>query len=460
MNADSFDIGGVRRVAVLGFGRSGRGAAKLASCKGFRVAVVDEGAGPELEKSAGACPFPGCEFVLGWKGGPLPAADLVVTSPGIPDGSPLLAAASSLGAPVISELEFGSLFSSAPIIAVTGTNGKTTTTELVTALISALGLRTVSAGNIGVPLSEISSSGEKYDFIVTEVSSFQLDRSYRFAPASAAVLNITSDHMNRYAGTDAYAESKFRIFRNIPSPERCLIRSDLAGYWNSFMGTPARPATFSGTDEAADYHSNRNLEIVRRSGGRDEILFCAADANLKGLHNVENILAAVALVLAAVPDADVAAMAAAALSFKAGEHRLEVIYCSGGITYINDSKATNPDSVVVALRTVGGRRNVCLVAGGLDKNMDFSPILSEKDKIKAIFLAGECKNKLASALGRDIVCNVFVKFEDAVLAACANAESGDVVLLSPGCASMDMFKDYKERGRKFIHIINQEVVRK
>ncbi|OGV57058.1 MAG: UDP-N-acetylmuramoylalanine--D-glutamate ligase [Lentisphaerae bacterium GWF2_50_93] len=438
-------------ILILGLGISGRAAISLALKLGSNVTAVDEKNSPELAKyKRSLSKNRRLKIIPGWKGGWLPASGLTVISPGISATSPLGKAAYASGVPVISELEFGARHCRTPIIAITGTNGKTTTTELTCHLINSLGFKAETAGNIGVPLSESVLRYKQPEYYVVEASSFQLDACSSFAPVAAAILNITSDHMNRYGTETDYVKSKFSIFRNMKSGGGKIIRSDLVEYWRKLGYGGEKPVIFSSAKSGADYYFDGKDVFVK---GRKFMRF--SDTNLIGTHNAENLLASLALVFSAVPGASRGRLIKGAKSFKTGPHRLELVLKKNGITCINDSKATNPDSTVVALKAVGGRKNVCLIAGGLDKKMDFSPILGEKNRIKAAFLIGECKKKLANLWKNDISCTIFNCFDEAVLAACDKAESGDVVLLAPGCASMDMFKDYKDRGKKFTDIINR-----
>ncbi len=440
----------IKNVIVLGLGISGRAAVELAVEKGFKVYAFDERTSPEIEDFMKSLGNNRIAFHPEWKTGKLPDADLIVISPGISKTSPLGQAAMKSKIPVVGELGFGFRFCKTPILAVTGTNGKTTTTELTCHLLNSIGRKSTVSGNIGIPISKSVLDPDKYDFLVVETSSFQLDTSANFAPEAAVILNITSDHMNRYETEEDYTKSKFSVFRNIKSPENKIIRSDLLPYWNKFFPGAVKPTMISCSDETAEYCFNSNGEIKVRGNSFIEL----SETQLTGAHNAENLLASLALIFSVIPEPPLALLKKGICEFRTGAHRLEIVGKKNGITYINDSKATNPDALIVALRAVGARKNVCLIAGGLDKNMDFAPVLTEKDRIKAVFLVGECKNKLENLWKNDISCVIFKTFEDAVIAACDKAESGDVVLLSPGCASMDMFKDYKDRGNKFTLIIN------
>lgn len=448
-----------KKVIILGLGVSGQSALKLAIQKGLSVFAADENNSPELTAIKEQYEQKNVSINPGWKEKKLPDADFIVISPGINEKSLLGKASTLSGLPIISELEFGFYHSRCPILAVTGTNGKTTVTELTSHLLNATGRKSEAAGNIGVPLSEAAINSGHLDFLVVEVSSFQLERCHYFAPFSAALLNISSDHIDRHLNLSDYIKTKFRIFKNITSKEHMIIRSDLLDAWHRFIDKHNNPVTFSATDCNTDFYLSDNKTISFRKNGKRQHFLNMAETRLTGLHNTENIMASLALVFSVIPSPPLQSIKEALCEFRAGQHRLELIMESNRIRYINDSKATNPDALIAALRSVGDKKNVCLIAGGLDKKMDFSAVLNEADKIKSIFLMGECKKKLASLWESAINCVMYNSFEDAVLAACSKAEPGDVVLLSPGCASMDMFKDYKERGEKFKNLIKRRIIK-
>ncbi len=416
------------KFAVLGKGVSGRSAEALAGALGGEVCFFEDGA---FEVEA------------------LRACGLIVVSPGIPPKSPLYQAAAASGVEMISELEFAARHFPGRILAITGTNGKTTTTELTVHLLCGLGLNAVSAGNIGNGWSELTAeiiTGKReVPFAVVEVSSFQLELARDFAPEAAVVLNLASDHLDRYHGSmEEYAAVKNRIFANVPVQHRILGESLLKSPLRGLLTLPA--------------DGNR---IVSPDGDRIELdgrlIIRLSETKLKGAHNRENLLAALELVRCACGNEALFGeeIRAAMKSFSPGEHRLEVVAERGGVVFINDSKATNPHAVIAALNAVGKDHNVHLILGGLDKGMDFAELLPGAKFIRKAYLMGQSREKILSALQEAYPCECFDSFEATVKAATDTAVSGDVVMLSPACASMDMFKNYKERGERFRQIVRK-----
>lgn len=409
----------MKQCLILGDGVSGRAARRLAELLGMKAEILSDPAPVPPDEAVEKC-------------------SLIVTSPGVPPlTSPLWQAAARRAdrgeAEFISELEFG--FRNLPrrrCIAITGTNGKTTTTELVCHLLNAVGVPAVPAGNIGVPLADIAADMREgklppETFPVVEVSSFQLERADTFAPVAAALLNLESDHINRYAGGfEEYCEVKRRIFRHVPEENRVFG-----------LSLPA----------------SRRVEVRegRLFADNRELIDLAATC-LNALHNRENLAAAVELCLRILPEGGVfrQEFLDAIRAFEPGHHRLEVVAERNGIRYVNDSKATNPASVLAALRTLPRRRCAVLLLGGLDKGMDFTPLLEEKERIRFAVLYGACRASIAAVLDGNIpFAECGTDFEKAVMTAAGHALPGDTVLLSPACASMDMFRDYRERGDRF-----------
>ncbi|OGV50753.1 MAG: UDP-N-acetylmuramoylalanine--D-glutamate ligase [Lentisphaerae bacterium GWF2_52_8] len=441
----------VEKIIVLGFGRSGKAAALLARSKGAEVLVLDEKDTESLRADSSSLSAAGIEVRLGYSGEPLPRCALIVSSPGIPGNSAMMRAAADTRAPIASELEYGFRHSQCRVLAITGTNGKTTTTELTVHLLKALGLRAEAAGNIGVPLSEFAESSASLDFLVTEVSSFQLELCESFQPAAAVILNISSDHQDRYPNFADYAKTKFRIFDKMkPGPGIILGRS-VEEKWGRLLSSLFTPVLISTASDSSDF----SLCGTRIRHNKLGAILDMAETLLAGAHNAENMMAALALVQAVAGSEELRkpALLAAARSFRTDAHRLELVAEDGGIRFINDSKGTNPDAVVVALRALGGEKNVCLILGGLDKDMDFSLLNAQSRHVKRAEIMGQCRNKIASAVGAAMPFTIHESFQSAVFAACRAALPGDVVMLSPGCASMDMFKNYRERGDRFKELV-------
>ena len=408
---------------ILGGGLSGKAAERLAASLGFSTAILSDSPGLDADAAVAE-------------------ADLIVTSPGMkPLVSPLWQAAMRRAGKgqceFISELEFGFRNWPGKLLAITGTNGKTTTTELTAALLTAAGVEARTAGNIGLPLSELAADLREGKLSpdalpVVEVSSFQLERCDTFAPFAAALLNLESDHVDRYAGGFAeYAAVKQRIFDRV-APENRV-------YGLSMDSPVPRRVTLYGDALMID---------------EEEVLIDLGNTALSAVHNRENLAAAVELCLRVLPLETVLSpeFRLAIHMFQPGRHRQELVCEKNGVRYVNDSKATNPASTVAALRAIPG--TVVLLLGGLDK--DFSPLAPFADRIRFAVLYGECRAKIAAALPESIpTADCGMEFERAIRTACDHAQPGDTVLLAPACASMDMFRDYKERGARFAAFVKQ-----
>ena len=449
-------------VLVLGLGASGKAAARLALACGATCHGLDAGTGESLAERAAELRRLGATVDLDWPPGKgLPAADLIVISPGIAIGSAMGQQACSTRAPVISELEFGSRFCSCPLLAVTGTNGKTTTVELTTHLLSAAGLRVRSAGNIGLPLSACAAESDQLDALVVEVSSFQLEAIDRFRPAAAALLNVTPDHYDRHGGPAPYLAAKLALFRNMPDASTMVFRHDLVaapGIRELLRERTGAPLLFSPEPRAgcALFREAGTL-CERQADGAVRHLLDVDELALLGEHNVENALAALALARLA---GQCPAQAALALpTFQPSAHRLELVAEIDGVRFVNDSKATNVDAMCRALETVAATCQgppVLLIAGGVDKDIDFSMALPKLEKhVRRAFLIGTCKGRLVKEWHDVVSCSEFLTLADAVSAAASLAIPGDVVLLSPGCASQDMFRNYAHRGNEFRALVER-----
>ena len=436
----------MKKALILGYGISGQAAARLALHDGYSVTVLDERQPAVPEKYS---------LIPNWTPAvPLEKYDIAVISPGISIHSAMAEAVRKSGTPICGELEFAATGLPCKIVAITGTNGKTTTTELTTALIQSSGFQCESAGNIGTALSdvalELKKGVRKLDVLVVETSSFQLESMENYVPFSAALLNLASDHINRHGSMKGYANAKFRLFRKIDRSEKnCVINSNIFSDWQEHY--PAeRPATFSACEKADFYFSEGSLCF------RGQTIFEWSECPLEGDHNVENVLAALALLRTVAGDEALFAepIRETLRSFAPDKHRLECFAEKNGIRYIDDSKATNPHSVNAALRTVGAKNNVVLLLGGSDKAMDFTCIAQDSDKIKQVFICGHAADRIEEDLKDALPCQRLKTFEETVKAACNAAEKGDVVLLSPACASFDFFKSYKARGERFQELVN------
>ncbi len=411
------------KIAIIGYGVSGRAVENLCKKQMHSSTVFDDNFSEKIPTSDEFSRF-----------------DLIVVSPGVPPYSKTYQAAIESGVELVSEMEFGFRHCSRPVIAVTGTNGKTTTTELTVALLNACGYDAKPTGNIGTPLSAaVAEQGEDTVF-VTEVSSFQLEKVSSFSPVAAAVLNIASDHLDRYDhDINKYADTKFAMLEKV-APENRVIGISLEN--NSDFVVPEHcPAAVMLQNDAL-YCEGKKLVSL------DEL-------KLRGSHNLENIIVALQLV-AAFAGTDKLfepELLDALRKFSPGSHRLETVVVKDGVTFVNDSKATNPHATLAALKAVANGKNVRLLLGGLDKGMDFSELVSGMEFVKKAYLMGECRETIAKALQDSVEYHLYWSFDLAVQAAASDAEPGDAVLLSPSCASMDMFKNYAERGEKFVELV-------
>ena len=431
-----------KRVTVVGMARSGIAAARVLHSRGARVTITDKKPLGQLAEQVQALGHGEIKIEAG--GHPdriFVEAELIVLSPGVPK-IPQVLAARRHGVPVISELELGWVLSDAPFLGITGTNGKSTVTTLVGLMLKKAGIKVLVAGNIGNALTETPELLHGQDWIVVELSSFQLEDIDTFRPRVATVLNITQDHLDRYKDITEYGEAKARIFENQHREDVLVLNFDdpLVRALASRALSRVVPFSRSEKHETGAYIENGRLMVRGETVcGIDEIL-------IKGVHNLENAMAASAAALAA--GADQASVAAVLREFPGLEHRLEFVREMDGVTYINDSKGTNVGAVMKSVE--GFTRPVILIAGGLDKGSDFSPLAGlVKERVKLLILIGKAADKMAGALGGSTETVLAKTLRDAVQLAATRATRGDVVLLSPACASFDMFKDFEDRGRQF-----------
>lgn len=467
-----------KKIAILGVGKSGIALIKLLSALGGKVIVNDNKTVDEIEKELGVL----SDIVYRIFGGGHPPhvfeeAQIVVVSPGIPMSTPSIVSAIYKGLPVIGEIELSweiltILKPDIKIIGVTGSNGKSTTSTLTYEFLKKDGKKVVLAGNIGFPMAEVVYEIYKkeinIDYLVLELSSFQLEGIKNFKAHSAAILNITPDHMDRYSGMKEYIEAKSKIFQNQGGDDFLILNMDdkntvssIEYLKNVYLKKGKLPHIFYFSRFQRVYGAYLEKDAVRfytREELSDDIrkemehsVLPVNSFKIKGVHNIENIMAASLLAFSVGCRAD--SIKEIVKEFPGLPHRMEFVREIEGVTYINDSKGTNIDAVAKSLESFQG--NVILIAGGRDKDGDFKALreLVEK-KVKALILIGEARQKIANALG-DLVYYCFEKdMKSAVIRAKEIAQNGDIVLLSPGCASFDMFRNFEHRGEVFKEMVN------
>jgi len=426
-----------KRVLVLGLGLSGRSASRFCAARGADVVAADERSA-DLIEGLETLP-PGVDLRVG---APFPdpaAFDLVVPSPGVPAARWRERSRRAWG-----DVELAWRVLEIPILAITGTNGKSTTTLLVEAMLCAAGLRARAAGNVGTPVLDLV--GLPLDALVLEVSSFQLEATEGFRPRVAVVLNVTPDHLDRHGNFEAYAATKERILRRQEPSDAAVLSFDDPCVRAMADRTRARIVPFSTRGPLAHGACLDAGTALLREAGQAPLRVPLEDLRLEGAHNRENALAALAAVWAF--GVDPLRAAAALAGFEGLPHRAERVATVGGVLYVNDSKGTNPGAACRALQGLPGP--IVWIAGGRDKGLDFSELAAAAEgRTRAAVLIGEASDKLAAALAGRIDVHRAASIDEAVRRAAELAQPGDVVLLSPACASQDQFRDFEERGQRF-----------
>lgn len=446
------------RVGVLGLGRSGRAATRLLAKAGANVYASDISESEELHREIGELVGTGAEIELGRHDAErLRRCDLLVVSPGIPPTAEVFRSRGVAEKPTISELELAFDFIRVPVIAVTGTNGKTTTTAWIGALLESAGIHAGVGGNIGRALSELAIESDEaaYDWIVAEVSSFQLANIDRFKPAVGVLLNLCPDHLDRYVDVDGYYADKARLFDNADPASRWVLNGEHERARGLIGERPGSRRYFRvesslAQDEEGAYLAD-GQRLVMRWAGAEIDLVDRADLRLLGLHNVANALAAA--LAARFAETPLEAIRAGLRSFTPLPHRLQPVQEKDGVLWINDSKATNIASARVALRSMA--RPVVLLLGGKPKGESFAGLLPElEERARAVVAYGQAAPQIIGELADRVrVVHVEGSFDQVVGRAGALAEKGDVVLLAPACASFDMFRNYEERGERFVSLV-------
>ncbi|MBQ9993031.1 MAG: UDP-N-acetylmuramoyl-L-alanine--D-glutamate ligase [Firmicutes bacterium] len=442
-----------KKFIALGAGISGISAARFALQQGAEVTLYDANAKAAENKAVQELCANGVRLLCGEANPSVEDWDLAVKSPGIPPEIPFVRALKEHDIPVIGELELAFCASKVPYIAITGTNGKTTTTSLTYEIIKKASIPSFLGGNIGIPLAEAAVLQQE-GYIVAEVSSFQLEDSPSFHPYAAAVLNVTPDHLNRHGTMENYTAIKRSIIEKQIAKDFAILNYDDETVRGFADFTAAKVLYFSAEHEMTEGAFVRDGKLIIRYADEELELLAVKEMQIKGKHNIQNALAAALLAFCAGAAKD--SIAAVLREFRGVEHRQEIVRELNGITYINDSKATNPDSSIKALEAFDSP--LVLIAGGMDKKISFREMLEiGKARIKALVLLGETEHMIeeeAKAVGIENIFLCGTDFEAAVRKAASLASAGDIVLLSPACASWDMFKSYEVRGRLFKDIVN------
>lgn len=430
-----------QNIAILGAGRSGLGAARLARLQGAEVTVFDEGDTVKTDKLDAE----GFRSVTGQAARDLvvkPGAfQQVIISPGLDEHWPLPKKFTDAGVPLVGETEFAFNLTDMPMAAITGTNGKSTCTELIATLFNGCGMKSVPCGNHGMSLSEVVASGVRYDVLALEISSFQLETIKNFRAKASLWLNFAPDHLDRYPNMEAYFAAKARIFENVREDDVAIVRAG-----ETVSTGPAFRWTFSAYGEPADFTYAKGAFYHQGEKFGD-----ASGLKLRGKHNMENVLAA--LMTGRVFNLGMDAMLKALAEYEPPRHRCELVRTLRDREYINDSKATNLHALEACLRSQ--ERPIVLIAGGKDKELDYTPLRAElKGQVRAMVLIGEIAEQLERTFGDLLPCQRGKDMAEAVSLATGLSQPGDAIILSPGTSSFDMFTGYAQRGDVFREAVN------
>jgi UDP-N-acetylmuramoylalanine--D-glutamate ligase len=436
-----------KRVLVVGLGKSGVASALFLKSRGARVTVSDSKPEAELRDEILLLLEHGITVETGGHGErTFRGQDLIVVSPGVPVDSPQLVQARNLGEPIIGEIELAAQFLAGSVVAITGANGKTTTTSLAGEILAAGKFPTQVGGNIGTPAISFVDQAGPDTWTVLEVSSFQLETIVSFHPRIAVVLNITPDHLDRHKSFENYVNAKARIFENQGGEDFSVLNADDASAAALADRTRAQVVWFSRKKEVERGAFIRGSQIYFRDGKTEREIMPLSEVTLKGAHNQENALAGISIGM--IVGCDVALVRPAVRNFKAVEHRLEFVARVAGVDYYNDSKATNVDATIKALESFPA--NIHLILGGKDKGSDYS-VLSDllRQRVKRVYTIGAAAAKIESQLRGAAEILPARTLESAIRSASESAQAGDIVLLAPACASFDQFQSYEHRGRVF-----------
>jgi len=441
-----------KRVLVVGLGRSGAASALFLKSRGARVTVSDSKPEAELHNEILPLLEQGITVETGGHGDrTFRGQDLIIVSPGVPYDAPQLEQARGLGEPVVGEIELAARFLTGPIVAITGANGKTTTTTLAGEIVAAGKFSTLVGGNIGTPAITFTEQARADTWIILEVSSFQLETIVTFRPRIATILNITPDHLDRHKTFENYVKAKARIFENQRADDFTVLNADDSTTAALADRIHAQVVWFSRKKEVSRGCYVRDGSIFFRDGKGQQEIMKVAEIPLKGAHNLENVLAGVTI--GALVGCQPAQIRQAVANFKAVEHRLEFVARIAGIDYYNDSKATNVDATIKALESFPA--NIHLILGGKDKGSDYTTLNDLlRERVKRVYTIGAAAAKIESQIGGAAEIEPAKTLENAVRRASELAQSGDIVLLAPACASFDQFQNYEHRGRVFKEVVH------
>jgi len=452
-----------KRILVVGLGKSGGASAQFLQARGAKVTVSDSKRPEQLANEIPGLLDRGIAVETGGHGErTFRGQDLIVVSPGVPADSAPLVQARVQGVPIIGEIELAAQFLQGRIVAITGSNGKTTTTTLTGEILAASGFPVAVGGNIGTPAISLVDQTTPQSFVVLEVSSFQLETIQTFRPFISAILNITPDHLDRHGTLEAYVDAKACIFENQNATDFCVLNADDSAA-NALTSRANCPVLhFSRRTEVPAGAFVRNGKILFRDNQSEREIFPieilpVAEITLQGAHNLENVLAAVCM--ASLAGCPAEKIRDAVRAFKAVEHRLEFVAEIAGVRYFNDSKATNVDATIKALESFPA--NIHLILGGKDKGGDYSVLNTLlHERVKRVYTIGAAAGKISSQIQQAAEIAPAQTLERAIHLATAAAKPGDVILLAPACASFDQFQSYEHRGRVFKELVRALTVGK
>ncbi len=445
-----------KEILVIGLGGRGRAACELLRRNGARVTGVDSCDSSALRHDAEKLRPLGVEIELGVSAPPKRDFSLAVVSPATPTNQNLVRAVAQSKVPIIGELELGYQQARCLSIAITGTNGKGTTAELVERVLKNNHRKTVLSGHRGRPVCAVVEQTRDLDFLILQVNAFQLEMTEFFRPAVAVLMNLAPDHLDRYGSFEDYVRATARLFKNQQAFDWAIVQSEaLARLREMNLPVPSKTITFSAHDPEADIRLDRGLLISRLPNWPGPLLDMD-HCQIRGPHNAENLMAALAV--GHVLRLPLETMLDPFKTFSAGPNRFELVAEMNGVQFINDAKATNVDALHKALLAAspraGGEPNVLLIAGGQDKGLafhDVGPVISKR--VKQAFIVGAASEKIRSAWSLFTSCKICGSLVEAVTEAAKNASSGDVVLFSPACSSLDHFKNYQQSGEEFCRIV-------